>query len=98
MFRIAGIAREKDKLKLEKRGKMEGYSLRIYHLNKKADGSSLGVKLGRVCIERNIPVADIANALNVSRQTIYNWFVNKYSVTGKNKAEVVSYLAKLNKK
>jgi hypothetical protein len=77
---------------------MEGYSLRIYHLNKNADGSSLGVKLGKVCIEKNIPVADIANALNVSRQTIYNWFTNKFSVTGKNRDKVISYLSKINRK
>jgi hypothetical protein len=51
-----------------------GYSLRIADLNKKADGSLLGVKLGRLCIKNNVPVVEVATLLKVSRQTVYNWF------------------------
>jgi len=51
-----------------------GYSNRLIELNKKADDSSLGVQLGRVCIDRDVPVSDVAVHLGVSRQTIYNWF------------------------
>lgn len=31
-------------------------------------------RLGRVCIEQDIPVKTIAERLGVSRQTVYNWF------------------------
>jgi DNA-binding XRE family transcriptional regulator len=52
-----------------------GYTTRLDSLNKQADDSLLGVRLGRVCIEHNIPVIEIAAKLGVSRQTVYNWFV-----------------------
>ena len=52
-----------------------GYSLRIANLNKKADESLLGVKLGRVCIRKDVTVIEVATKLKVSRQTVYNWFI-----------------------
>ena len=51
-----------------------GYSNRLIELNKKADDRLLGVQLGRVCIKRDVPVAEVATKLGVSRQTVYNWF------------------------
>ena len=51
-----------------------GYSTRLVDLNKKADDRMLGVRLGRVCIENDVPVLSVAMALGVSRQTVYNWF------------------------
>ena len=50
-----------------------GYSQRLIEANKVA-GDSLGVALGRLCIERDISVNRVAEHLNVSRATIYNWF------------------------
>ena len=52
-----------------------GYSSSTVALNKKADKTRLGVALGRLSIELGIPVAEIAERLRVSRQTVYNWFV-----------------------
>ena len=51
-----------------------GYSYQLVEANKKADGKSWGVVLGRTCINLNIPVSEIAGRLDVSRATIYNWF------------------------
>ncbi len=51
-----------------------GYSARLIDTNKKANQQLLGVKLGKVCISSNTSVADVAEELGVSRQTIYNWF------------------------
>ena len=51
-----------------------GYSARLIELNKKADKRMLGVRLGKRCIELDIPVVDIARHAGVSRQTVYNWF------------------------
>lgn len=51
-----------------------GYSQRLAERNKEADIKSLGVVLGRVCIKHNVPVTTVADALNVSRATVYNWF------------------------
>ena len=52
-----------------------GYTSRIDKLNRTANSSSLGVKLGRLCIKRDVPVSEIASLLGVSRQTVYNWFI-----------------------
>jgi hypothetical protein len=34
----------------------------------------LGVRLGRFCIARDIPIAHVADYFGVTRQTAYNWF------------------------
>lgn len=51
-----------------------GYSMSLVFANKKADVQHPGVALGRFCIERDIPVSQIAGELGVSRATVYNWF------------------------
>lgn len=51
-----------------------GYSQRIIDANKEADAGSLGVLLGKYCISRDIPVADISEYFSVSKMTVYNWF------------------------
>ncbi len=53
---------------------MYGYSIKVAEAVRKADESLLGVQLGRKCVERNIPIVDVARTLKVSRQTIYSWF------------------------
>ena len=51
-----------------------GYSRRLVDANKKASSSSVGVRLGRLCIRHDIPVATVAGVMGVSRVTVYNWF------------------------
>jgi hypothetical protein len=41
---------------------------------KEGDSSLLGVQLGRLCVEANLPVAYVAEALEVSRNTVHLWF------------------------
>jgi len=52
----------------------QGYSLRIRDLNAKADARKLGVRLGRLCIEHDVPVSVLAQRMGVTRATVYNWF------------------------
>tara|TARA_Y100001938_G_C7797595_1_gene285528 strand:- start:125 stop:352 length:228 start_codon:yes stop_codon:yes gene_type:complete len=54
---------------------MIGYTTRLVSLNEEADQSLLGVRLGRVCIDYDVPVTEVASQLDVSRQTVYNWFM-----------------------
>lgn len=41
---------------------------------KDGDPARLGVRLGRVCVEANLPAAYVAKALGTSRTTVYAWF------------------------
>jgi len=54
-----------------------GYSRTFVDANNKADPFHVGVQLGRICIQRDIPVQDVAEHLDVSRQAIYMWFLGK---------------------
>jgi transcriptional regulator with XRE-family HTH domain len=51
-----------------------GYSARLIDLNKYADQKLIGVRLGKACIKANLSVAEVADRIGVSRQTVYNWF------------------------
>jgi len=55
-----------------------GYTVRLISANKKADGRHPGVKLGRFCIDKDIPVRDVAEHFGVSRMTIYKWFIGEW--------------------
>lgn len=55
-----------------------GYTFRLIHANKKADSRHPGVMLGRFCIEKDIPVRDVAEHFGVSRVTIYKWFTGEW--------------------
>jgi transposase len=73
---------------------MIGYAQLIVQANKDADGKRLGVKLGRYCIVRNIPVRDVMDMFGVSKQTVYNWFIGATEVSKAYRAEIEEYLAK----
>lgn len=57
----------------------KGYSVRLVEINRACPDEHVGVLLGRACIARDIPVTDVAEFFNVSRQTVYNWFMGKVS-------------------
>ena len=69
-----------------------GYSVRLVRQNNEADTASCGVRLGRVCIERDIPVQAVAATLNVSRLTVYKWFSGMGLPRGLNRMRVQNYL------
>lgn len=73
---------------------MAGYSLELLERNKQADIRNLGVRLGRVCIKNNVSVIDVANALGVTRQTIYNWFSGVATPTVLLRGPIVKFIAK----
>ena len=50
------------------------YSYEFLLALKDADPTRLGVRLGRLCVEANLPAAYVAKALDVSRMTVYSWF------------------------
>ena len=63
--------------------------------NQQADQKRLGVKLGKRCIKLGVPVAHIAEAMGVSRQTVYNWFIGAYDPKADVAIEITELLRKL---
>ena len=53
---------------------MLGYSLQLAKANQEASAKHPGVKLGRICIKHNVPVAQVAKYCGVTRATVYSWF------------------------
>lgn len=72
-----------------------GYTLRLRELNAKADKRKLGVRLGRLCISQDIPVAVVAKCMGVTRATIYNWFCGVSTPQHTAAALVEAYIANL---
>jgi len=58
-----------------------GYSYALVKAILAADSKLLGVQLGRMCVERDIPVMHVAKQFGVTRQTVYWWFTGKYKPT-----------------
>lgn len=74
-----------------------GYSAKLVALNRQADKSNLGVRLGRACIKEDIPISLVAKTLGVSRQTLYNWFMGRSSPQPMMVDLVARYLARITK-
>ena len=74
---------------------MRGYSLELMQANRAASATNIGVKLGRLCIKRNVPVSSVAVHCKVSRATIYNWFKGTIAPAEKNVDAVKTLLAQL---
>jgi DNA invertase Pin-like site-specific DNA recombinase len=61
------------------------------------DQSSTVVQFATYCIEREIPVDEVAKAFRVTRATVYNWFKGTYSPREKQVARMQSILSKASK-
>lgn len=72
-----------------------GYSLRIRDLNAKADKRKLGVRLGRLCIKKGVPVSVIAKRMGVTRATVYNWFCGASAPQANLTGLIEAYIAEL---
>ncbi|MGI9136097.1 MAG: helix-turn-helix domain-containing protein [Candidatus Nanopelagicales bacterium] len=72
---------------------LRGYSFRLVQANHTADSKRIGVALGRYCISKDIPVAEVAEKFDVSRMTIYSWFTG-VSDPHRSKAEQIAAMLK----
>jgi DNA-binding XRE family transcriptional regulator len=70
-----------------------GYSKRVIDANKKASLDSLGVRLGRLCINEDISVAEVAEVLGVSRMTIYKWFTGHFTPKKTFEGKILAFLS-----
>lgn len=75
----------------------QGYSTKLVRANNEANINNIGVRLGYVCIIRDISVVDIARKFGVSRQTIYNWFTGRVTPPPKAEAKIRQFIEELNR-
>ena len=73
----------------------KGYSTLTVQEIENANQNLLGVKLGKICVKKDIPVADVAEFFSVSRVTVYAWFRGKTVVSGKHADKMQKLIAKL---
>lgn len=73
-----------------------GYTSKTYHAIERADIRMLGVQLGAVCVDANIPVQVVARWLKVTRQAVYYWFTGTTEVAIKHRERVAHIVKVLN--
>ena len=57
-----------------------------------ANPDSLGVRLGRLCVDANLPASYVATALETSRMTVYSWFRGR-GVSEKKRGVVEAFIS-----
>jgi hypothetical protein len=57
---------------------MRSYGQKFLLELRDADPTRLGVQLGRLCVDANLPALYVAKVLQVSKTTIYAWFRGQY--------------------
>lgn len=58
---------------------MLGYTVNFVNKVKEADSRKVGVQLGLVAIDKNIPISSIAEGIGVSRMAVYDWFTGRFN-------------------
>ena len=72
-----------------------GYSSLFIQDVNDANPHLIGVKLGKICIKKDIPVVDIAGYFNVSRMSVYAWFRGTRHVADKHLDKMKKLIEKL---
>ena len=73
---------------------MTGYSLKFAKAVAKANQDLVGVMLGRLCIDKDISVIEVAKHFGVSRTAIYAWFMGKSIPNKTHEVKIYKYLKK----
>jgi hypothetical protein len=74
---------------------MQGYSVALVRMNKRASGLKLGVQLGKACIDAGIPVAQVAIDFGVSRPAVYAWFCGRSNPHWRFEDAILQYIKEL---
>jgi hypothetical protein len=56
-----------------------GYSTLFIRKVEEADQGDLVIQYANACVERNLPITEVARRMGVTRATIYNWFTGRSS-------------------
>jgi hypothetical protein len=74
---------------------MIGYSQQLVKANKAADQTLMGVRLGALCIEKDVPVTRVAKEFGVSRTAVYAWFKGESEIQSFRLVRVSKIIKKL---
>jgi hypothetical protein len=74
---------------------MIGYSQQLVKANKAADQTLQGVRLGKMCIEKDVPVTKVAEVFHVSRTAVYAWFTGKSEIMPFRLMQAARFIKKL---
>lgn len=77
---------------------LRGYDSLFIRKVEEADQKPAVLLLADVCIEKNIPVAQVAELLDVSRATIYNWMTGKTTPSSRYLALISKVALRLSKR
>jgi hypothetical protein len=69
-----------------------GYSRRVVSMNAGADQDLPGVKLGKFCMRRDIPVSFVSDYFGVSRMSVYKWFSGQWEPRKKHLEKIATFL------
>lgn len=58
---------------------MQGYTVQFVEKVRSSDREKPGVMLGNKALDKNIPVAVVAEHVGVSRMAVYCWFTGQYN-------------------
>lgn len=72
-----------------------GYSVFFINDVHSANPRLLGVRLGKLCIKKQVSVIEVAKHFGVSRQTVYCWFRGVRQVTEQYKEKMEKLINKL---
>jgi predicted transcriptional regulator len=72
-----------------------GYTQLVIKRNEEADPSLVGVTLGKLCIDKGVPVQTVANYFGVSKATIYAWFAGTKQPRAKIAQEINEFIKNL---
>jgi predicted DNA-binding protein YlxM (UPF0122 family) len=73
----------------------KGYSSHFARTVNSADTDKLGVQLGNLCIDNDVPAIEVAEHFGVTRATIYNWFKGTTNVPPSHYEAVLETVQKL---
>jgi DNA-binding transcriptional regulator YiaG len=76
---------------------MRGYSQAIVEANLQAK-ETIGTILGSMCISLKYPASQVAKKLQVSRQTVYDWFSGRKKPAVRHQLKIKELIVTLNTK
>ena len=74
---------------------MIGYTLALVQAVRRAPKHKLGVRLGKACIDANVPISQVAKDFRVTRPTVYAWFTGKSNPNWRQEIAIENYIKKL---